>query len=77
LLESERDSLALAGPLLTIENAVRFLTDHLDGNRYFRVANTGHNAQRARAQLHLAEQMLDRLDELRATIASVASPPRS
>ncbi len=76
LLDSERECLALAGPLLTLENAVRFLTDHLDGDRYYRVHREGHNAQRARAQLRLAEQMLERLDELRHMIA-VATPSSS
>ena len=51
LLESERECLALAGPLLTLENAVRFLTDHLDGDVYFRVRHVDHNAERARSQL--------------------------
>jgi hypothetical protein len=73
LVESERECLALAGPLLTMENAVRFLTDHLDGDRYFRIHRADHNAQRSRAQLRLAELMLDQLDELRTTIAHVAS----
>ena len=77
LLDSERDCLALAGPLLTLENAVRFLTDHLDGDVYFRVHRPDHNAQRARAQLRLAEQMLDQLDELRAMIAAAAVTTRA
>jgi hypothetical protein len=70
MLGSERECLALAGPLLTLENAVRFLTDHLDGDVYFRVHHAGHNEQRARAQLHWAELMLDQLDELRQIITT-------
>lgn len=69
LTDRERDGLALAGPLLAIENAVRFLTDHLDGDVYFRVHHPGHNEQRARAQVRVAEQMLERVDELRAIVA--------
>ena len=53
-----------------MENAVRFLTDHLDGDAYFRVHREAHNAQRARTQLLLAAQMLDRLDDLRFVIAT-------
>jgi hypothetical protein len=52
---------------------VRFLTDHLDGDVYFRIHRPGHNAQRARAQLRVAELMLDQLPELRATIAASTS----
>lgn len=73
LHRSERDCLALAGPLLTMENAVRFLTDHLDGDIYFRVHHLDHNSERARAQLRRAELMLDQLPELRAAIGAAAS----
>jgi hypothetical protein len=47
---------------------VRFCTDHLDGDVYFRVHRPDHNLQRARVQLRLAELMLDRVDDLRARI---------
>ncbi|HEY5013169.1 MAG TPA: aminoglycoside phosphotransferase family protein [Acidimicrobiia bacterium] len=70
MLESERECLALAGPLLTLENAVRFLTDHLDGDVYFRVHHAGRNATRARAQLHWAGLLLDRIAELRQIITA-------
>ena len=55
-----------------MENAVRFLTDHLEGDVYYRVDRPNHNAERARAQLRLAELMLDQLPELRAAIDAVA-----
>jgi hypothetical protein len=58
LREVERESLALAGPLLTLMNAVRFLTDHVEGDAYFAIERAGHNLDRARAQLRLAERML-------------------
>jgi hypothetical protein len=73
LSDSERECLALAAPLLTLENAVRFLTDHLEGDVYFRVHRPDHNAQRARAHLRLSELMLDQLPELRTIIASCES----
>ena len=75
LLEPERECLALAGPLMTLENAVRFLTDHLDGDVYYRADRPDHNAGRARAQLRLAELMLAQQPELRAAI--LASAPSS
>jgi len=53
----ERDLLALAGPALTLENAVRFLTDHLEGDTYFRIHRPQHNLERARAQRALFEAM--------------------
>ncbi len=73
LAAAEIRALALAGPLLALENGVRFLTDHLDGDRYFRIARPGHNLDRARAQLRLTERMLETEREMRAVFASLAS----
>ena len=58
LTEPEIQSLAWAGPRMALENAVRFLTDHWQGDPYFRVHHPGHNLERARAQLALARAFL-------------------
>jgi hypothetical protein len=55
---AEREALPLAGSHLALMNAARFLTDHLEGDAYFRVRRPGHNLDRARAQLRLAECVL-------------------
>ena len=39
--------------MIVYEQAIRFLADHLDGDRYYRIARPGHNLDRARAQLAL------------------------
>lgn len=64
----ERAALPLAGPLLTLENAARFLSDHLSGDVYFRIQRPGQNLDRARCQLRLLERMLDAEREMRATL---------
>jgi hypothetical protein len=64
LTGAERDSLVLAARVLTYECGVRFLTDHLDGDRYFRVARPDHNLQRCRTQFALVESLASREDEL-------------
>ncbi len=43
--------------MVTLELAARFLTDYLDGDRYFRIAYPAHNLDRCRAQLALAADM--------------------
>jgi len=43
--------------LLPYMQAVRFLTDFLEGDHYFKIHHPGHNLQRARAQLKLVEQL--------------------
>lgn len=55
---AERELLPLAGPLVALEAGLRFLTDHLDGDVYYRVARQGHNLDRARTQLRLTEELL-------------------
>lgn len=70
--EAERDALACAGALLTLLDASRFLTDHLAGDVYFRVHREGQNLDRARAQLRLAERMLEREREAAAVVERLA-----
>ncbi|HNX32661.1 MAG TPA: hypothetical protein PKM35_13680, partial [Holophaga sp.] len=57
LSPAERDRLALAGRLLTFECGIRFLTDFLDGDTYFRVQREGHNLDRCRTQFALVRAL--------------------
>jgi aminoglycoside phosphotransferase (APT) family kinase protein len=54
---AERSLLAVGACVITYEQALRFLTDHLDGDRYYRVTRPGHNLDRTRAQLRLLESL--------------------
>jgi len=60
--------LPLSGPVMALENAIRFLTDHLRGNLYFRIHREGHNLDRFRAQLRLVERMRAQGEEMRAIV---------
>jgi hypothetical protein len=42
---------------ITLELGIRFLTDHLRGDVYFKVRKPGHNLHRALVQFHLAESI--------------------
>lgn len=68
LLPLEREHLVTAGRLITFETGLRFLTDFLDGDRYFRVTRGGHNLDRCRAQFALLRALERREDELREQI---------
>lgn len=70
---SELDALWLGGPWMAIENAVRFLTDHLDGDVYYPARRADHNLERARAQHHLAEQLWEARDALRGGVERARS----
>lgn len=60
--------LPLAGPLIALETGIRFLTDHLSGDGYFRIHRPGHNQGRARVQLRLTEQLLAGVGEARRLV---------
>lgn len=60
----EREHLVFAGKLITLETAIRFLTDHLNGDRYFKVHRSDHNLYRCRAQLRLVEEIERNLVEM-------------
>jgi Ser/Thr protein kinase RdoA (MazF antagonist) len=53
--EGEPALLVTAARVITYEQAVRFLTDYLEGDRYYRTAYSQHNLQRCRAQLALLD----------------------
>lgn len=59
LTQAERELLVPGAQVIVYEQAIRFLIDHLDGDRYYRIARPGHNLDRCRTQLAL-------LDALRA-----------
>jgi hypothetical protein len=69
ITDGEREVLVDGAIVLTYEQAVRFLADFLDGDAYFRVEEPAHNLRRARAQLHLLEELLIREADLVATVA--------
>jgi len=62
--EKELSGAVLAAQCITFEQAVRFLTDHLSGDRYYRVTRPGHNLDRARNQLKLVSELTERQDHL-------------
>lgn len=68
LTAAERRSLVDGALVLTLEQAVRFLTDHLDGDVYFRVERPGQNLDRCRVQLALLESLLARDGDLRRMV---------
>jgi len=57
LTAGERQHLAFSGKLITLEIGIRFLTDFLAGDTYFKVHREGHNLDRSRAQFRLVESI--------------------
>jgi hypothetical protein len=65
----EKAHLAFAGKLITLEIGLRFLTDYLEGDRYFKTHRPGHNLDRCRTQFKLVESIEEQEDEMTALIA--------
>lgn len=57
LTPEERGLMVFAGKLITFTIGIRFLTDYLSGDKYFRIHRPEHNLDRARTQLKLVESI--------------------
>ncbi|MCX6953446.1 MAG: aminoglycoside phosphotransferase family protein [Verrucomicrobia bacterium] len=68
---AERAQLGFAGKLLAFETGIRFLTDHLQGDVYFRIKRPGHNLDRARTQFALVKSIEDQADEMQRIVDAV------
>jgi len=68
LTDEELRLLAFSARLLTFECGLRFLTDHLDGDVYFKIHRPGHNLDRCRTQFKMVAEMERRMDEMRTVI---------
>ncbi len=62
LTKNEIDTMALGAITITIELASRFLADHINGDKYFRIHRENHNLDRARCQIKLAQDMIEKYD---------------
>jgi hypothetical protein len=70
LTPQELNALPLAGSLMAFENAIRFLTDHLSGDVYFRTHREAQNLDRTRAQLRRVELLDAERDAIRNIVES-------
>ena len=68
LTDDEKKTLALGALAMTAECGARFLTDYLDGDKYFRVHYPDHNLVRAKCQLALAQDMLTKINEMQKIV---------
>ena len=69
LSEAEIRALPMGAYVITLETGIRFLTDYLQGDTYFRIHREGHNLDRARNQFKLVADMEAKMDALNAIVA--------
>ena len=68
LNDAEIDNLAYGAKIMTFECGIRFLTDYLEGDVYFRTTHPEHNIIRARNQFKLVADMEEHMDEMNAIV---------
>ncbi len=73
LTECEIENMAFGAILMTYECGLRFLTDHLNGDVYFKIHREEHNLDRTRTQIKMIEEMESLLPEMDAVIRKYAN----
>jgi Ser/Thr protein kinase RdoA (MazF antagonist) len=73
LTEPEIEHLSVSGKIITIEIGLRFLTDYLQGDKYFGAQTPTQNLDRSKAQFTLALSIEKQFDEMQDIVAGVTS----
>ena len=68
LSKKEIETLPLGAKVITLEQGIRFLTDYLDGDLYYKTQYAEHNLDRTRTQLKLVADMESKWDEMNAIV---------
>ena len=68
LTDTELEMLPIGAMTMTYECGMRFLTDYLEGDHYFKVHRDGHNLDRARTQFTLVKDMETKLETMNAIV---------
>jgi hypothetical protein len=68
LTELELDMLPMGAILMTFECGIRFLTDYLEGDHYFKIHRPEHNLDRCRTQFKLVSDMETKLSDMKAIV---------
>jgi aminoglycoside phosphotransferase (APT) family kinase protein len=72
LTKPEISLIAFAGKLITFTIGLRFLTDHLAGDNYFRIHRPGHNLDRCRTQFKLVESIERQEEAMQSVVDKLA-----
>jgi hypothetical protein len=71
LTPAERRLLVLSGKLITFTIGIRFLTDYLEGDQYFRIHREHHNLDRCRKQFKLIQSIDEKEDAMQRLVQSI------
>jgi hypothetical protein len=76
LNQTERDYLVFSIKLMTLLIGMRFLTDYLLGDPYYKIHREGHNLDRCRRQFKLVQSIADHEEKMNTIVAKNYSPLR-
>lgn len=68
LTKKEAELLPIGSIMMTLECGMRFLTDYLSGDTYFKIHREKHNLDRCRTQFKLVSEMEEALVQMHATV---------
>jgi hypothetical protein len=68
LTPAEKRHLAFGGKLITFEQLIRFLTDYLAGDIYYKVHREGHNLDRSRTQMKLVQSIMEQEEHMNGLV---------
>lgn len=72
LTDTEIENLAFGAKLLTYMQTVRFFTDYIDGDTYYKIAYSDHNLVRTRAQFKLLQSLEANFEEMQRIVLQAA-----
>ena len=72
---TERAHLGFAGKLMTYENGIRFLTDYLQGDTYYKIKHPRHNIERCRTQFALIRSIEAQQDAMARIVDEIFARP--
>jgi len=67
----EKEHLPMAPLVMTYEQAMRFLADHIAGDIYYKIHHDNHNLERARAQIRLLKNMEEQYGEMKKIVEEI------
>ncbi len=71
LTAKEIELLPMGAKVMTYECGLRFLTDFLEGDQYFKIHRKGHNLDRCRTQFKLVEDMEKKWDRMKEIVEKI------
>lgn len=72
LNDAEKAHLGFSGKLIALEIGIRFLTDYLEGDVYFKTKRPDHNLDRCRTQLALVRSIEEQEDAMSALVEGLS-----